>query len=150
MLTTWRIPNETRQKIAQENARIGNEKLAANYKVSEMPVINIRREFGVKPNPASRPKHMDDKNHDKTTLPGKLHPEVIKWLTEQSAKGARVPNGKPIGVFVVTIDDGFCAYCYEYKPLRSCSIHDLNKRFSRALKLPICDGVYVPNPQAEP
>jgi len=55
------------------------------------------------------------------------------------------PNGKPMGVFVVTIDDGFCAYRYEYKPRRSCSIHDLNKRFSRALKAPVRDGVYVPN-----
>ena len=29
-------------------------------------------------------------NHDKTTLPGALHPEVIKWLSDQGAKGGKI------------------------------------------------------------
>ena len=46
------------------------------------------------------------------------------------------PNGKPMGVFVVSIHDGYCEYSYDLKPGKDCSIWDVWKKISKAFKQP--------------
>ena len=37
------------------------------------------------------------------------------------------PNGLDIGVFVISIDDGYVEYSYHIKPEESCSISEVHK-----------------------